>query len=246
MRTICLVVVLLVVASFSSADVLGNLKSNNNNLSRMVSISYPGEPDGTNADLNLATQYALVLKQDAKDCSCDWGGLRVYRKGTYKGYFLAGDTVYCLRSARRETDEGVWHTIVRARCGNRSTGCVFEPKPKPCAPTPTPPCVHKPPPPPCPEPIRLPVVIKQPCPPPCQPAQVVVNTTVNTTIVHKEARTAPRLTPVGATRTIVQKKGGVIGGGVTWCVKHHKFDTCDPGGKPPPDPPGRPASPRTD
>lgn len=174
----CIVVLFLLGSAF--AETVGDLSSNENDLSWMISVSRSW--DGTNPDLN--GQLTDTLPCDVRATVTFKSG--TYAGGIYRGWLHKGDFVFY------QVDEvipctGERRRIIRAgRCGNPATGTYFIPKPKPpeqppppCEP---PPCKEPPPrpqPPPiiCPAPQPPPIVkvtVEAPeCPTP--PAQVVNN-----------------------------------------------------------------------
>ncbi|TSC92157.1 MAG: hypothetical protein CEN92_90 [Candidatus Berkelbacteria bacterium Licking1014_96] len=181
-------VVLSIVGTAQAAPVVGDLNSNNNDLSWMVSVSRPW--DGTNADLN--GQLTDTLPTDVPATVTFKPG--TFRGGTYRGWLHRGDFVF-YKVVEVRTD-GESREIVRAgRCGNPATGRYFVPKPQlpeappPCAPT----TIVIPPPPPLP---ALPPVInftpRVECPPTQCPAPVV-----NVSCPQPE-RPAPRQPHAGA------------------------------------------------
>jgi len=178
MRHASCVVVLLFLLGSAFAETVGDINSDENNLSWMISVSRSW--DGTNPDLN--GQLTDTLPCDVRATVTFKSG--TFSGGTYRGWLHKGDFVFyqveevvpCTGERRR---------IIRAgRCGNPATGRYFVPKPKPepqpepppCEPTPC-----KPPPRPQPPPIVCPV---SPQPPPI----------VNVTVEAPECPTPP--TPV--------------------------------------------------
>lgn len=242
MRTCALLFTLMFLglAITANAQIVGDLKSSDNDLSWMISVS--GLWDGTNADIGgqlgedlpRNTPATVTFKQGR------------FSAGTYRGWLHKGDYVFY------QVDEvvpchGEYRRILRAgRCGNPASGRYFVPKPQTpapppvCAPPPKPVC--QPPPKPCPPPV----VCCPPYPAPVVRCSTVVNLTTNVNVTVKQAaprRQAPTLTPLGATTSVVQTRGGTIGGGVVSIPAKGEQKLCPPYPDKPITPPPAPPSP---
>lgn len=231
--------ILLVVSTLSAAQaapVVGDINSDNNDLSWMVSVSRPW--DGTNANLN--GQPTDTLPADVPATVTFKSG--TFPGGTYRGWLHRGDFVF-YRVVEVKTN-GESREIIRAgRCGNPATGKYFVLKPQlpeappPCAP------IYIPPPPPLPQsPPTINVYPRVECPalPVCPPP------VVNNYISCPTERPATPQPHFGAQIVHTRSAGADIGigwgfGGRTVQAKR----LCKPPYPNPPiyDPPVRPAPP---